>query len=136
MGNRIFLDTNIILDFIIPNRKYSKEAIMTLKKATDRGYEIYISEDMISTVYYVAKDYKKESINFFKDALKYWQIVPFGANVLNQAFDFALKNGLDLEDTLQCFCAKENGCELFLTSDKKFVDCGIKTISYKDFLEK
>ena len=135
MENKIFLDTNILLDFLVPGRKHSDKAILALKKAVNEGYKIYISEDMISTVYYVAKDYRKKSIKFFDDVLNHWQIVPFGRNVLKQAFDFSLKNDLDLEDTMQCFCAKENGCQIFLTNDKKFINCGIKILNYNQFLE-
>ncbi len=36
---------------------------------------------------------------------------------------------------LQCFCAKNSGCDIFLTSDKKFIDCGIKIVDYDEFLK-
>jgi len=133
MENRIFLDTNIILDLIIPNRKYSNISKVVLEKLAENGYEFYISEDIISTTYYIAKNHKIETIEFFQDALKFWNIVSFGKDVLEASFDFALKNNCDLEDTLQCFCAKANNCTL-LTSDKKFIDCGVEILTYNDFL--
>ena len=58
----------------------------------------------------------------------------FFKNIIKNAIDLSLEKNLDLEDILQCFCAKENGCSLFLTSDKKFVDCGIKIVNYNEFL--
>jgi predicted nucleic acid-binding protein len=134
VGNKIFFDINIIMDIIEPSRENHDYGVKVLQKCYFEDLKIYMSEDMINTVYYLSTK-KDKSIKFFQNAINEWQIVPFGANVLNQAFDFALKNGLDLEDTLQCFCAKENGCDLFLTSDKKFVDCGVKIVTYKDFLE-
>ncbi len=133
MENRIFLDTNIILDFVIPNRKKSKLAKKALDRIVELNYKVFISEDMISTTYYIAKEHRKRAIEFFIDALKFWNIVPFGEDVLKQSFDFSLKHNSDLEDTLQCFCAKENGC-IFLTSDKKFIDCGVKIVTYEEFL--
>jgi len=41
----------------------------------------------------------------------------------------------DLEDALQCLCAKENNCTLLITNDKKFVDCGIEIMNYERFLK-
>ena len=34
---------------------------------------------------------------------------------------------------LQCFCTQNSGCDIFLTSDKKFIDCGIKIVDSKNF---
>ena len=133
MENKIFLDINIVIDLVEPTRNNHDRALLMLKKCIDDDFTIYISEDMISTVYYLIPN-KSRSIRFFKGILDEWQISPFGRNVLKQAFDFSLKNDLDLEDALQCFCAKENGCSLFLTSDKKFADCGIKIVNYDEFL--
>jgi predicted nucleic acid-binding protein len=45
-----------------------------------------------------------------------------------------LGNSLDLEDILQCLCAKENGCDVLITNDKKFYDCDIKIMTIKEFL--
>ena len=134
MGSRVFLDTNIVLDFIILNRKNSHLAKRVLSRIMKLDYEIFISEDIISTTYYIAKNHKKETIKFFIEALNFWHIIPFGKNVLRNSFEFSLKYNTDLEDTLQCFCAKENGCFL-LTNDKKFIDCGVEIVTYEKFLD-
>lgn len=60
--------------------------------------------------------------------------MPFGKDVIEESIDFAIKNGSDLEDTLQCMCVKKQACDIFLTSDKKFVDCGITAMTYNQFL--
>ena len=133
MENKIFLDTNIILDFIIPDRANYQLAKQSFQKVVEQNYEVFISEDIISTTYYIAKGYREECIAFFQGALEFWKIVSFGNSVLKKSFDFSLKHKTDLVDTLQCFCAKENGC-IFLTGDKKFVDCGVKMVTYDEFL--
>jgi len=127
---RIFLDTNIILDIMMSERENHKKAPALLAKLVD--FNIFMSEDMLSTIYYITKEKEKSKL-FFKTIQKEWNIVPFGQKVIEDAIDFSLKNGCDLEDTLQCFCAKENGC-ILLTNDKMFIDCGIKVVNYKDFL--
>jgi len=71
---------------------------------------------------------------FFKTIIQKWNVVAFGVDVIDSSIDFCIENGSDLEDTLQCMCAKKNGCKTFLTSDKKFIDCGVDIISYEQFL--
>ena len=41
----------------------------------------------------------------------------------------------DLEDMLQCLCAKENKCQILLTSDNAFYNCGIKVFTIDEFME-
>ena len=46
-------------------RKSHKKAKETLLKIIDEDYEVYVSEDMISTIYYILKR-KSKSSSFFK----------------------------------------------------------------------
>ena len=133
MESKIFLDANIIIDLISSKRLNHTLALQTIQKIIQKDCQIYISENILTIVYYIVKD-KQSVLKFFKEALKDWYVVPFGKDVLNSAIDFSIVNNTDLEDTLQCFCAKENRCDIFLTSDKKFIDCGIKILDYNEFL--
>jgi len=127
---RVFLDTNIILDIMMSERENHKKAPLLLAKLVD--YDIFMSEDMLSTIYYITKE-KEKTKHFFKTIQSEWNIVPFGQKVIQDAIDFSIQNSCDLEDTLQCFCAKANNC-ILLTNDKKFIDCGTKILTYNDFL--
>ena len=90
---------------------------------------------MITTLYYILKD-KITTLGFIDDVIFVdWTILSFGKSVLNQAVKLSLKENLDLEDTLQCFCAKENGCGILITNDKKFYDCGISIYTTEEFLK-
>jgi len=51
--------------------------------------------------------------------------VAFGKNIIKRTIELSLQRSLDLEDVLQCLCAKENSCEAIMTNDKKFCDCGL-----------
>ena len=132
MVSKVFLDINIVLDMLSPqrpNHKYHKKLLEKLSSC-----EVFISEDMISTIYYIAKE-KRKVLDFFELVIQEWSIVPFGEKVIRESIRFARENDADLEDILQCFCAKEHGCEVLLTSDKKFVKCGIELQSYDEFVE-
>ena len=51
-----------------------------------------------------------------------------------KAIDLSLEKKLDLEDVLQCLCAKENECRVFITHDKRFYDCGVEIMTSEEFL--
>ena len=132
---KIYFDTNIVLDMIDPSRHNHSKSIQLLKKFGLQEYQMYISEDMLSTIYYISKD-KTSTLEFFENIIFIdWSILAFGTNVIKNATQEALQKNLDLEDLLQCLCAKENGCKILITNDKKFYDCGIKIVAY-DYFEK
>ena len=134
MNKRIFLDTNILIDFLDDDRAYHNKAKESFLKIIEDGYVVYISEDMINTIYYVLKGNSKVLL-FFKEILDVWSVVSFGKDIIKEAIEFSIGNSVDLEDGMQCFCAKKYNCVL-LTNDKKFVDCGVSIVSYDKFLER
>jgi len=134
-NKKIFLDTNIVADMIDNKREKYRLSLSLLETLMIQEYEIFISEDMLSTLYFISKD-KKATLEFFENIIYIdWYILSYGKKVIKEATRISLSKGIDLEDTLQCLCAKENNCMLLITSDKKFVDCGIKIVNYEGFLK-
>lgn len=132
---RIFLDTNIVADIIHISRPNHNNSMILLKQLIFNNYEICISEDMITTLYYILKD-RITTLGFLENVVFIdWTILTFGKNVLKQAVKVSLEKKSDLEDTLQCLCAKENGCEVLITNDIKFYDCGISIYTTEEFLK-
>jgi len=132
--SRVFLDTNIVLDILTAERENhlkSKELLIYLLL---NDYQIVISEDMMSTIYYIAKN-KNATLTFFQAIQEEWMIVPYGKDSIAKALMFSVDNNSDLEDTLQCFCARAYNCECVITSDKTFVNCGIDILNYERFLK-
>ncbi len=133
MGSSIFLDTNIVLDMLDTHRVHYDKAKALYVYLIENSYTIYISEDMLTTIYYIASD-KKIVLAFLQIIEDEWQIVPYGKETIHKALAFSVENATDLEDTLQCFCAKVHRCQYIVTNDKKFVDCGIGIVNYEKFL--
>jgi len=131
MSKKVFLDTNIVLDLLDDKRARHSDAKAVLTKLINDGSTIVISEDMLSTIYYIVKE-KRAVLDFFEVVLKEWSVVPFGLDVIDSAIKLCKKeNNIDFEDALQCLCALKNGCTAIYTSDKSFVDCGIEVIGYR-----
>ena len=121
MATKIFLDTNIVLDFLDSKREHHQNAKTLFAKTIVNEYQVVISEDMLSTIYYIHKD-KASALSFFATILKNWEVVPYGTALISEAISYCQKTGNDFEDSLQCLCAKKHNCLYIVTSDKKFVD--------------
>jgi predicted nucleic acid-binding protein len=123
-SKNVFLDTNIIIDFLDKTRQNHLLAVELIEALIIEDYEVFISEDMLSTIYYLIKD-KKKVLMFLKDILIEWSIVPFNKDVVLKAIEISLETKKDFEDMLQCLTAKKYNCVL-ITNDRKFVNCGIE----------
>ncbi|MEA1956089.1 MAG: type II toxin-antitoxin system VapC family toxin [Campylobacterota bacterium] len=131
---KVFLDSNIVLDILNSSRSQSEEAKLLWKELVVNDIDIVISEDMLSTVFYINKN-KKTTLEFFNVIRRRWIISSFGEKLIEDAIAISLEKNLDLEDVLQCLCAKNNKCDILITNDKKFYDCGVKIMSIKEFLD-
>ena len=134
MNKKVFLDTNIVLDLLDTKRTNYKNVKKLIEYLILNGYSITISEDMLSTIFYINGDDQK-TLEFFKVILDSWIVVSFDKVLIKEAVDIAIQNSLDLEDLLQCLSAKDNGCEVLITEDKGFFDCGVEVLSVEAFLK-
>jgi len=104
---RVFLDANILLDFLNKSRENHKIACELLYFLESNDFEIVISEDVITNIFYIEKD-KKLVVNFLNDILlNGWIVQPFGKDIIKNAISLCLEKSIDLEDLLQCLCAKK-----------------------------
>lgn len=134
MGKKIFLDTNIVADIIDAKRANHSQAIRVMEKLIEDDCRVCISEDILTTLFYISKS-KAQTLEFFKNVILVdWEILSFGKETLQEGVDIALTEGEDLEDTLQCLCAKHNGCETIITNDSGFYSCGLNIASCEQFL--
>ena len=131
--HKVLLDVNVVVDFLDEQRSRHHDAVTLLEYFVKNSYEVCLSEDMLSTIYYVMKD-KRRTLEFFREIVfKKWQVFAFGKAVCEEAAMLSMAENIDFEDLLQCLCAKANRCELVLTSDKGFVACGMEVMSIDQF---
>ena len=133
-NNNIFLDINVVVDFIDSSRGRHQKAFELIQYLTINDYAIHISEDMLTTIYYISSN-KKGTLGFLRNIVDDWQVLSFGQQIIKTGIDLSLKQELDLEDVLQCLCARENACAVFITNDNKFYDCGLPIQRVDEFLQ-
>jgi len=126
----VFLDTNIVADMIDAERERHIDSVRLLESLVKRQVRIVISEDMITTLFYISQD-KKATLEFLLHVVyPLWSVVPYGMVLIREATDTALREKSDLEDTLQCLCAKNERCAIVITEDQGFVECGVRVMDY------
>ena len=128
---KIFLDSNILIDFLVEERGALNLATVKLFENFSASDTICYSFGSISDAAYVLKKCYKisdEIILGFFGALSRtsnFKCLSLPNDGLLLACEYAkseLKSGhkMDFEDILQYFCALEGGCEAIVANDKTF----------------
>ncbi len=134
MGNKIFLDTNILIDYI-QERKNELDAIIEIFKLGEIGkIELYISESIITTAFYVLRKEKIDVISIFRDLGNIVKIIPFSKDI----FYYPLEKYKDSEDGLLYFLAAKSKMNYFVTRNVKdfiFVFPSLPVLSPTNFIK-
>lgn len=132
---KIFLDANIVLDLLDSTRSSHSISKNVFEKLIDNNYTIVISEDILTTIYYIVKN-KQAVLDFFETIAAAWEIVSFGKKVISNTINLCKANSnLDFEDVIQSLCAKESDCSIIVSNDKNFYNCGIPVVSGEEFIK-
>lgn len=136
---RAFLDTNILLDVLVPERKSAASSVMILEQVKKGQMEAFVTTQSITDMYYIASqfDVKKEET----DRLTQWMISYLNIRAVYESdIRMALKmDDPDFEDNALISSAKFEQCDVFVTNDKKILsrsDLGqLKAMKPERFVE-
>mgnify|MGYP006310383159 CR=1 FL=1 len=138
--SKVFFDANIINDIYDSKRATSKASYLCLKQCLEDGYDIVTSCDIVTNVYYITSKYtdKLNALDSLEDIEAIFRILPFDNSLLKKAVILMKEDTsyTDLEDTIQYLLAKQNGCEIIITNDKKFVSKDVQLYSTEEFVTK
>lgn len=138
MTQRVFVDANIINDIYDAERPCHKHSFQCLEYFLEQDMTLVTSCDIVTTVYYITAKSQDaaQALDALAEVNDIFEIVPFDNALLSQAIVLMQedKDYKDLEDTLQFVMAKQVGCDLILTNDKRFVAKGMQLFSSVGFL--
>lgn len=127
---RVFLDTNILLDFICQRQPFVDEATELFRKALHNDISIVVSALTIVNTKYIAKKYgysDNEIDSVILNLLKNISVSSIDETMIKEAFT---SNAKDTEDMLQILSAKSVMADCIVTRDKKgFLSSHIKVFS-------
>lgn len=138
MSKKIFLDANILVDFIDEGREQHTYARKIIIDSLHLGDELFTSCDIVTTLYYLsAKSDKNRALNEIVKINSFCRVVEFSNTEVEQTCKQMSEDAKfkDLEDTIQYVLAKKYGCDVIITNDKNFYSPDITLLSSKAFLE-
>ena len=115
---KVFIDTNVFLDYIQQRPEGWKEAEVIFFLAIHGDIELLVTDLSIANMRYVTrKDIALEQFYAVMKGLRpYYHIVPLGSSVVDKAYQVETK---DFEDALQYYAAEQAGADCIVTRNLK-----------------
>lgn len=101
---KLFLDTDILLDFLGDRKPFSKFALAIFVRALHKDFEIYTSSNSITIAYYILakKVPEKQARKLILGVMQRLHIISVTNTILRNAFSSEFK---DVEDAVQFYSA-------------------------------
>ncbi len=131
---KVFLDTNIILDFYDESRGHYMPSAIVFDLAVKGKIQLSVcSQSFITAFYLLRKVYDKDTLYMsMKSLFKLCQVSSVDRTVIEKALS---REGYDFEDTVQYFSCKTIDADIILTRDKNgFKEFDIRHITAEEFL--
>ena len=134
MANKLFLDTNIIVDYV-QERKNELDAIKEIMYLGElEKVELFISESIITTCFYLFQKQKIDALPVLREMCKIINVIPFSKDVLY----LPVEKYEDIEDGLLYFLAFKAKMNFFITRNVKdfsFLFPSLPVMSPTNFLK-
>jgi predicted nucleic acid-binding protein len=132
----LFIDTDVIIDFLVDRKPYSREAAVIFTLIEDKKLRGYVSSLSFSNLYYVLR--KVESHTKVMSKINSISEIVSILKVAQQTIKNALISGfLDFEDSIQYCCAREfKKIDVIITRNTKdYKNADIPVMTPSDFLK-
>lgn len=133
---KVFIDTNIIIDFFDSRREHYLPAAILFDLAIKGKLELAVCAQSFITAFYVlGKSYPKaELYTSMRSLYRLCGVSPVDASIIEQAL--ALES-VDFEDTVQYLSSIASDTDIIITRDERgFNDFPVHHVSAEQFLDK
>ncbi len=115
---KIYLDCNILLDFVLERKPFVKNASLILNLIAQKQCIGVVSPLTIANVYYMARKEKgkKYALEFAKQCQQIFEFCDNSGIALNQAIENYYK---DFEDDIHLYSAIHSGIDTLVTRNPK-----------------
>jgi len=118
MSNRVFIDSDVILDLLCKREPFYPDAAELFTLSDQRTIELVTTSVVFANVFYILR--KALGIDKAKELLRTLRILVGIVPVCEKTVDLALNSKFsDFEDGMQYFTARENGIKVLLTRNTK-----------------
>lgn len=131
----IFLDTNVLIDFLADRKPFSLEAAKLFNYSFKKKVNIYVAAVSYNNIYYILRQSctHSETIKILSELQEWTEAIDVSKDVIRKALKSEFK---DFEDAIQYNCAKTlNKIDCIVTRDTKdFKTSSIPTMTPKEAL--
>ena len=131
----IFLDTNVLIDFLADRKPFSLEAAKIFNYSFKKKVTIYVAAVSYNNIYYILRQSctHSETIKILNELQEWTEAIDVSKDVIRKAIKSEFK---DFEDAIQYNCAKTlNKIDCIVTRDTKdFKTSSIPTMTPKEAL--
>lgn len=131
---KVFLDTNVIIDFYDSSRGHYMPTAVVFDLALKGKIQLSVcAQSFITAFYLLRKVYDKETLyTSMKSLFKLCKVSAIDAQIIKMALS---REGRDFEDTVQYFSSKTIDADIILTRDDKgFAEFDIHHMTVEQFL--
>ena len=134
MKDRIFLDTNVVLDLLGEREPYYNSAAKIATLADKGVIDLIVSALTYSTVYYLLS--RAEDKKLVKEKLRKFKVIAETSDLTDKIVDKGLSSKFsDIEDSLQYYCAIKMDCKILITRNSKdFKESVIPVLTPDEYL--
>lgn len=111
MAPKIFLDTNILLDFLLKRQGELEEIKSIFNAGADKSIDIYISESVLTTSIYFLQKQNIDALNVIRELIPNLFMIPFKKEI----FSYPIETFKDTEDGILYFLAFDYKLDYFIT---------------------
>ena len=134
MKRRIFLDTNIVIDYLAKREPFAEDA-MKLFSLPEKNNQLCISSLSFTTIYYVLKRHfqREQLLEMLEDIQLLTEVLPTDNDIISQAIHSEFN---DFEDAVQYYTAESGQIDYIITRNPKdFTKSFIPIYTPAEFLQ-
>ncbi|MFM8346743.1 MAG: type II toxin-antitoxin system VapC family toxin [Bacteroidota bacterium] len=132
---KIFLDTNVLLDYLAARQPFSLEAARLIELSSRKKIRLFISAVSFNNIYYILRRSisHKEAIHVLRELQEFAEVIDLTKSIIKKSLNTEFS---DFEDALQYSCARSvSGMEIIVTRDAKgFKSSAIPVLTPKESL--
>ena len=136
MPTKVFVDTNIVVDFLMKREPFDKPAALLFDKAHRGGIEAFVPATVFPFVFYLLSKSLNSKASAWEAVARFRQLVTL-LPVDRQVIDLALASKFkDLKDAVQYQLAKANAMDFFITRNlQDFKKSDIPVLTAESFMK-
>ena len=134
MKDRLFLDTNVVLDLLGEREQFYNSAAKIATLADKGEIELIISALSYSTVYYLLSRFEDKEV--VKEKIRKFKVIAVTSDLTDKIVDKGLSSKFsDFEDALQYYCAIKMDCKILITRNARdFKESEIPVLTPDEYL--